>query len=181
MLSQGGEDECICEAIKQIETHVKGIVQDPSYEIPKNVFRLRQAQFKVCAIFWCSPQATKSLDETYSSTSNLGQTQCKKQRSELMTKECSYRNQNFNNADYLEWVTTILPGVKTCVLRTKISVECEAWPRREFIASLHVGNLSSENWKLCKRCWHDEFSKLCHSIKLSGRLKNEIHTFPRAK
>ena len=51
MLSQGGEDECICEAIKQIETHVKGIVQDPSYEIPKNVFRLRQAQFKVCAIF----------------------------------------------------------------------------------------------------------------------------------
>ena len=47
MLSQGGEDNCIQEAIQQIEQHVNCIVQDPSYEIPVNVFRLRQAQFKV--------------------------------------------------------------------------------------------------------------------------------------
>lgn len=47
MLCQGGEDECIREAIQQIEKHVNLIVHDPSYEIPKNVFRLRQAQFKV--------------------------------------------------------------------------------------------------------------------------------------
>ena len=45
MLCQGGEDECIREAIQQIEKHVNLIVHDPSYEIPKNVFRLRQAQF----------------------------------------------------------------------------------------------------------------------------------------
>jgi hypothetical protein len=71
MLSQGGEDNCIQvsrftrssslanvvlirsfpqEAIHQIEQHVSCIVQNPSYEIPKNVFRLRQAQFKVCAV-----------------------------------------------------------------------------------------------------------------------------------
>ena len=47
MLSQGGEDNCIQEAIQQIEQHVNCIVRDPSYEIPVNVFRLRQAQFKV--------------------------------------------------------------------------------------------------------------------------------------
>jgi hypothetical protein len=47
MLSTSGDDECIKEAIQQIEQHVTSVVQDPSYEIPKNVFRLRQAQFKV--------------------------------------------------------------------------------------------------------------------------------------
>jgi|TARA_B110000967_G_C18715946_1_gene475169 hypothetical protein len=47
MLSPSGDDECIKEAIQQIEQHVTLVVQDPSYEIPKNVFRLRQAQFKV--------------------------------------------------------------------------------------------------------------------------------------
>lgn len=47
MLCHGGEDACISEAIQQIEQHVDSIVHDPSYEIPKNVFRLRQAQFKV--------------------------------------------------------------------------------------------------------------------------------------
>ena len=47
MLSPSGDDECIKEAIQQIEYHVSSVVQDPSYEIPKNVFRLRQAQFKV--------------------------------------------------------------------------------------------------------------------------------------
>lgn len=47
MLSPSGDDECIKEAIQQIENHVTSVVQDPSYEIPKNVFRLRQAQFKV--------------------------------------------------------------------------------------------------------------------------------------
>jgi len=46
MLSPSGDDECIKEAIQQIEQHVTLVVQDPSYEIPKNVFRLRQAQFK---------------------------------------------------------------------------------------------------------------------------------------
>lgn len=48
MLSQGGEDNCIQEAIQQIEQHATCLVEDPSYEIPLNVFRLRQAQFKVC-------------------------------------------------------------------------------------------------------------------------------------
>lgn len=47
MLSPSGDNECIKEAIQQIEQHVTSVVQDPSYEIPKNVFRLRQAQFKV--------------------------------------------------------------------------------------------------------------------------------------
>ena len=47
MLAHGDDDICIEDAIRQIEHHVDCIVQDPSYEIPKNVFRLRQAQFKV--------------------------------------------------------------------------------------------------------------------------------------
>ena len=47
MLAHGDDDKCIEDAIRQIEHHVDCIVQDPSYEIPKNVFRLRQAQFKV--------------------------------------------------------------------------------------------------------------------------------------
>ena len=47
MLSQGTEDACINEAIQQIEEHINLIIEDPSYEIPLNVFRLRQAQFKV--------------------------------------------------------------------------------------------------------------------------------------
>jgi len=46
MLAHGDDDKCIEDAIRQIEHHVDCIVQDPSYEIPKNVFRLRQAQFK---------------------------------------------------------------------------------------------------------------------------------------
>jgi len=46
MLAHGDDDICIEDAIRQIEHHVDCIVQDPSYEIPKNVFRLRQAQFK---------------------------------------------------------------------------------------------------------------------------------------
>jgi hypothetical protein len=45
---QGGQDNCIQEAIQQIEQHATCLVEDPSYEIPLNVFRLRQAQFKVC-------------------------------------------------------------------------------------------------------------------------------------
>ena len=47
MLAHGDDDKCIEDAIRQIAHHVDCIVQDPSYEIPKNVFRLRLAQFKV--------------------------------------------------------------------------------------------------------------------------------------
>jgi hypothetical protein len=50
----GGEDICIQEAIQLIEKHVNAVVQDPSYEIPLDVFRLRQAQFKVCVNKLCS-------------------------------------------------------------------------------------------------------------------------------
>ena len=47
MLAHGDDDICIEDAIRQIEHHVDCIVQDPSYEIPKNVFRLRVQNSKL--------------------------------------------------------------------------------------------------------------------------------------